>query len=106
MKKSLFIFLFSVVSYILNAQTTDLSIVVEAQDLSGNPISQIGINQEFKYIVTILNGGNAVNNASFSQTLNTNLIILSAQSQNQTGGASSIDPVSYTHLTLPTTPYV
>ncbi|MCP4052548.1 MAG: DUF11 domain-containing protein [Mesoflavibacter sp.] len=96
MKKSLFIFLFSVVSYILNAQTTDLSIVVEAQDLSGNPISQIGINQEFKYIVTILNGGNAVNNASFSQTLNTNLIILSAQSQNQTGGASSIDPINIT----------
>lgn len=96
MKKSLFFLLFSLSLFSLKAQTTDLSIVVEAQNLSGNPISQIGINQEFQYIVTIFNGGNTVNNASFSQTLNTNLTILSAQSENQTGGASAIDPVNIT----------
>ena len=96
MKKSLYFLLFCLSLFSLKAQTTDLSIVVEAQNLSGNPISQIGINQEFQYIVTILNGGNAVNNASFSQTLNTNLTILSAQSQNQTGGASAIDPINIT----------
>ena len=94
MKKSLLFLLFYFLISTIKSQTTDLSIVVEAQNLSGNPISQISINQEFQYIVTIINGGNAVNNASFSQTLNSELTILSAQSQNQTGSASAIDPIN------------
>ena len=94
MKKSLLFLLFYFLISTIKSQTTDLSIVVEAQNLTGNPISQISINQEFQYIVTIINGGNAVNNASFSQTLNSELTILSAQSQNQTGSASAVDPIN------------
>ena len=78
------------------SQTTDLAIVVEAQNLSGNPISQIDIYQEFQYIVTIINSGNAVSNATFSQTINTNATVLSFTSQNNSGGATDVTGLSLT----------
>lgn len=48
-------FIFSLIINYGVAQTTDLSVVVEAQDLSGNEISQAHIYEEFQYIVTIIN---------------------------------------------------
>lgn len=70
------------------SQTTDLSIVVAAQDLNGNDISQAHIYEDFQYVITIINSGNSVNNASFSQVINPNVTVLSYNSQNQQGGAS------------------
>ena len=74
----------------VQSQTTDLAIVVEAQNLSGTPISQIDIFQEFQYIVTIINSGNTVSNATFSQTINANATVLSYTSQNNSGGATDV----------------
>ena len=85
----LLLFLFSY-SIVVNSQTTDLAVVVEAQNLNGNGISQIQIYQEFQYILTIINSGNAVSNATFSQTLNQNVAVLSYTSQNNSGGASNV----------------
>ena len=72
------------------AQTTDLAIAVEAQDLSGNDISQIQLFEEFQYLVTISNSGDAVTNAIFSQTINANATIISYVSQNPIAGATPI----------------
>ncbi|MEJ6792322.1 MAG: hypothetical protein QNK89_06245 [Lacinutrix sp.] len=80
----LFLFYFSFLK--VAAQTTDLSIVVEAQNLSGSTVSQVNIYQDFQYLITILNSGNPVSNATFSQTLSYNNSI----SQNSTGGASNV----------------
>ena len=76
----------------LNAQTTDLSIVAQAQSTTGTDISQIEIFADFQYIVTIINSGNAVNNASFEIIMDEdlqNLALTSITSQNNTGGASN-----------------
>lgn len=70
------------------SQTTDLATSVEAQDLNGNPISQIVITQEFQYVTTIVNSGAATESALFSQTLNENIEIVSFESLNNVGGAS------------------
>lgn len=71
-------------------QTTDLAISVEAQDLSGSDISQAHIYEEFQYLVTITNSGNAVQNAVFNQTINADATIISYVSQNPTGGTTLI----------------
>lgn len=76
----------------LNAQTTDLSIVAQAQSTTGTDISQIEIFADFQYIVTIINSGNAVSNASFEIIMDEdlqNLALTSITSQNNTGGASN-----------------
>ena len=70
------------------AQTADLSVAVEAQDLNGTEISQAHIFQEFQYVITIINSGNEVNNASFSQIMDPSLTVLSYESQNAQGGAT------------------
>lgn len=84
----LIVIVFSLLINYSFSQTTDLSIVVAAQDLSGNDISQAHIYEEFQYVITIINSGNSVNNASFSQVINPNVTVLSYNSQNQQGGAS------------------
>ena len=71
-------------------QSTDLAISVEAQDLSGNDISQAHIYEEFQYLVTITNSGDAVSNAIFSEIFNANANIFSYISQNPVGGTSLI----------------
>lgn len=83
-----------------NAQSTDLSIVTEAQNTSGTPISQASIYQDFQYIVTIINSGAAVNNAAFSQTLNGNITYINAESFNTNGGASVVSNLNYFSGTL------
>ena len=75
MKKSFCLLVFCLSFLISKAQTTDLSIVVAAQNLSGSSISQVNIYQDFQYIVTIFNSGGNVTNATFTQTLNPNLTI-------------------------------
>ncbi|WGD35896.1 gliding motility-associated C-terminal domain-containing protein [Olleya sp. YS] len=100
MKKAFCLLLFCVSFLISKAQTTDLSIVVAAQDLTGSPISQVNIYGEFQYIVTIFNSGNAVNNATFSQAINPSITVQSFISQNQTGGASAVSPINLTGNTL------
>ncbi len=72
------------------SQTTDLAIVVEAQNISGSNVSQVHIYQSFQYIVTISNSGNSVTNASFSLQLDNDATIVSYESVNMSGGASSI----------------
>ncbi|MEM5565752.1 gliding motility-associated C-terminal domain-containing protein [Psychroserpens sp. AS72] len=76
----------------LNAQTTDLSIVAQAQSTASTDISQIEIFADFQYIVTIINSGNPVSNASFEITMDEdlqNLTLTNINSQNNTGGASN-----------------
>ena len=75
------------------SQTTDLSINIEAQDLSGAAISQINIYQNFQYLVTVSNSGNAVNDASISVSFDADLDITSTSSQNNTGGASDFSNI-------------
>lgn len=79
----------------VKAQTTDLSIVVEAQNTSGAPVSQINIYQDFQYLITILNSGTAVNNATFSQTLSTDVSYFTAMGQNSNGGASDVSNITF-----------
>jgi uncharacterized repeat protein (TIGR01451 family)/gliding motility-associated-like protein len=76
----------------LTAQTTDLSIVAQAQSTAGTAISQIEIFEDFQYIVTIINSGNEVNNATFEIIMDDelqNLTLAGITSQNNTGGASN-----------------
>jgi hypothetical protein len=89
-------FIFSLIINYGVAQTTDLSVVVEAQDLSGNEISQAHIYEEFQYIVTIINTGDSVTNASFTQVIDEDITVLSYQSQNQQGGASEVGSLTLT----------
>lgn len=85
-------FLFYFLFYgILFGQTTDLSIVAQAQNLSGSDVSQVEIFEDFQYVVTIINSGNTVSAATFEITMDNDLINLSIEgvsSQNNTGGAS------------------
>jgi hypothetical protein len=75
----------------LTAQTTDLSIVAQAQSTAGAAVSQVEIFKDFQYIVTIINSGNAVSNAAFQITMDDdlqNLMLSSITSQNNIGGAT------------------
>jgi len=93
-KKIVFLSL-AIINFLFSfSQTTDLSISVVAQDLAGSDISQVHIFEEFQYLVTISNSGDAVSNAAFSQTINPNATILSYISQNPIGGASLITDLS------------
>jgi gliding motility-associated-like protein/uncharacterized repeat protein (TIGR01451 family) len=74
----------------LSAQTTDLSIAIEAQNLGGGAISQVDIFEDFQYLITISNNGNAVSNASISIDFDTDLTLISFTSQNTVNGASDI----------------
>ncbi|AUC83045.1 gliding motility-associated C-terminal domain-containing protein [Lacinutrix sp. Bg11-31] len=94
----LFILCFSFLN--VKAQTTDLSIVVEAQNNSGTTVSNVNIYQDFLYLVTILNSGNEVNNATFSQTLSTNVSYFVSMSQNPNGGSSAVTNLVFTGNTL------
>ncbi|OUS01540.1 hypothetical protein A9Q86_07110 [Flavobacteriales bacterium 33_180_T64] len=83
---------FILISTHLYSQTTDLSIVAQAQNTVGTDVSQVEIFQDFQYIVTIINSGNAVANATFVITMDSdlqNLDLNNITSQNNTGGASN-----------------
>lgn len=95
---TLILFCFSFIS--THSQTTDLAIVVSAQNTSGNPISQVNIYEEFQYLVTIINSGEATSNATFSQTIDTNLFYLSATSQNTSGGATLVSNLDFSANTV------
>jgi gliding motility-associated-like protein/uncharacterized repeat protein (TIGR01451 family) len=70
------------------AQTTDLSITLEAQDLSGNAISQAHIYERYNYLLTISNTGAAVTNASFATSFSSVNLIESVTPQSPIGGAA------------------
>ncbi len=89
-KKVLVIVFLFLISFTAKSQTTDLAIIVEAQDLNGNGVSQVNIYEEFQYLITIINSGNDVNNATFSQLINLNVSIISFESINNIGGASEV----------------
>jgi len=74
----------------VHSQTTDLAVLVEAQNTSNTEVSQVHIYQEFQYIITILNSGNLVNNATFTQDINTNVTVVSFEYQNALGGAGIV----------------
>ncbi|MEM6685989.1 MAG: gliding motility-associated C-terminal domain-containing protein [Bacteroidota bacterium] len=88
MKKHYVTILFLLCSYLGWSQTTDLSVSVESTDLSGNPISNIIFFQEFYYVTTISNSGDAVMNATFSQQIAPDVAVLTTESQNAVGGAA------------------
>jgi len=89
----LFLFLFCLQAH---SQTTDLSIAIEAQNLSGTAISQIDIYEDFQYLVTVLNSGNTVNNATISVNFDADLTIISYNSQNNNAGASDFSDIDIT----------
>ncbi|WP_111683279.1 DUF7933 domain-containing protein [Winogradskyella tangerina] len=99
-KLSYLFLLFCLNAFVLSAQTTDLSIAIEAQDLGGNPVSQVDIFEDFQYVITILNSGNSVNDASFSVDFDEDLTIISTTSQNNSNGASNISVVDLTDNVL------
>ncbi|MGS2725788.1 DUF7933 domain-containing protein [Psychroserpens sp. BH13MA-6] len=87
----------------LTAQTTDVSIVAQAQNTSGASVSQVAIYEDFQYIVTIINSGNAVTNASFMITMDSDLQNLNLDgitSQNNTGGATDASNLVLSGSTL------
>lgn len=73
--------------FISQGQTTDLSITIEAQDLSGASISQAHIFESYNYLVTISNTGALVSNASFNISFSSVNSIDSATAQNILGAA-------------------
>lgn len=81
-------------------QTTDLSIAIEAQSLSGSAISQVDIYEDFQYLITVSNTGNAVNNSSVSIDFDDDLTIISTGSQNNTNGATDFSSVDITNNIL------
>lgn len=93
------LFVFSNV-YFLSSQTTDLSIAIEAQDLSGTAVSQVDIYEDFQYLITVLNSGNSVDNATISVSFDTDLTILSYTSQNNNAGASEISNINVNNNVL------
>lgn len=89
MPKSIYFFLLLYLNlWLLSAQTTDLSIVLEAQNTSGSAVSQVALYENFQYLVTIANSGDAVSNSAFSIQLDTDLTLNSYVSQNNFGGSS------------------
>ena len=89
----LFVFLWMAQVY---GQTTDLSIAIEAQNLSGAAVSQVDIYEDFQYLITISNSGNLVNDASISIDFDNDLTILTSNSQNNNNGASNISNIDIT----------
>jgi len=73
-----------------NAQTTDLAVLVEAQSTSNVEVSQVHIYQEFQYLITILNSGNLVENATFLQDINPSTTVVSYEFLNGTNGAGTV----------------
>ncbi|MGB5982465.1 MAG: gliding motility-associated C-terminal domain-containing protein [Nonlabens sp.] len=84
---NLFFILFSVLT--LNAQTTDLSIAVEARDLSGNLISQAHFYERYQYLITISNTGAGVADATFEFDISSVESVEGAVAQNLLGGAAA-----------------
>ncbi|WP_179318653.1 DUF7933 domain-containing protein [Winogradskyella helgolandensis] len=76
------------------SQTTDLSIAIEAQNLSGTAVSQVNIYEGFQYVITVLNSGNSVDNATVSINFDTDITVNSYVSQNNTNGASDVTNIS------------
>ncbi len=104
MKKRLYLFLILLYSSsFLFSQTTDLSINIEVQDLSGTAISQVDIYEDFQYLITLSNSGNAINNASISVDFDDDITILSTSSQNNINGASDVSGISITANVLTAT---
>ncbi len=102
-RKLLLFLCFVVISIRVSSQTTDLSIVAQAQDLSGSDISQVAIFQDFQYAVTIINSGGSVSDATFEITMDSELINLSLDgisSQNNIGGASDASNLELTGSVL------
>lgn len=112
MLKTCFFFLFLCAPFFQSeAQNTDLAVLVEAQNTSNTEVSQVHIYQEFQYIITILNSGNLVDNATFTQEINANVNVVSFEYQNASGGAGIVtnlvlddntNDLSGTVTTLPT----
>ncbi|WP_353777465.1 gliding motility-associated C-terminal domain-containing protein [Winogradskyella sp. 3972H.M.0a.05] len=100
MNKTVITILFFLVTLCTYSQTTDLATSVEAQDLNGSDVSQVNIFQEFQYVTTIINSGDSVNNALFSQVLNDQLTVVSITSQNPAGGASDVTDFNVTGSTV------
>ncbi|WP_046758613.1 T9SS C-terminal target domain-containing protein [Kordia jejudonensis] len=69
------------------SQTTDLSVSIEVVDDAGSTVSNVFLFQEFSYITTISNSGNAVSNATFSQQVAPDVTFVSVESINPLGGA-------------------
>ena len=104
MKKPLYLLLlFLCNASFLLSQTTDLSINIEAQNLSGTAISQVDIYEDFQYLITLSNTGNAINNASISVDFDDDITIISTNSQNNINGASDVSVISITGNVLTAT---
>lgn len=88
------VLLFFLMCIQVHSQTTDLSISVEAQNLSGTPISQVNIYEDFQYVITVLNSGNSVNDATISVNFDADLTIISYNSQNNNAGASDFSNIN------------
>ena len=101
MLKALYILFFVLSNVYLSAsQTTDLSLAIEAQDLSGTAISQVDIYEDFQYVITVSNSGNSVDNASISVNFDNDITILSYNSQNNNAGASDFSNINVTDSVL------
>ncbi len=85
--KRLFYLFFLLISTSIWSQTTDLSVSIDVIDNTGTSIPSVFLFQEFSYVTTISNSGNAVSNATFSQLLNAGLTFVSVESINPVGGA-------------------
>ncbi|MDG5490985.1 gliding motility-associated C-terminal domain-containing protein [Psychroserpens sp. SPM9] len=97
------LFFLLLISMQLHGQSTDLSIVAQAQTTSGIGVSQVEIFQDFQYLITIINSGSPVNNATFEITLSNNLQNLNSDnisSQNNSGGASNASDLVLTNNVL------
>lgn len=101
MLKPLYILLFFLSNvFILNSQTTDLSIAIEVQDLSGAAVSQVDIYEDFQYLITVTNSGNNGDNATISVDFDADLTLLSYNSQNNNSGASNFSNINVTNNVL------
>lgn len=101
MLKSIYLFLFFCLNTcLLSGQTTDLSIAIEAQNLSGTAISQVDIYEDFQYLITVSNSGNSVSDTTISIDFDDDLTILSTSSQNNTNGATNYSNIDTTNNIL------
>lgn len=87
MKKAYLTIIFLFTFIIGWSQTTDLSTSIEVTDLNGTSISNVVIFEEFYYVTTVSNSGNSVNNATFFQQLDPDVVAISYESINPLGGA-------------------
>lgn len=86
MKQLSFLF-FLLISNCIWSQTTDLSASIEVTNLSGTPISNVVLFEDFYYVTTVSNSGNGVSNSTFYQEFNADVTVLSYESINAVGGA-------------------